>query len=465
MKKLLLLPLAFLAHLAPGASPLPPAPAEWTILIFLNGDNNLEKFALKDFTEMSRVSLPDNVNVILQFDRNGGYATTSPNWTQTLRFKMRKGLTPLPANALQDLGELNMGAQQTLADFVAWGQAQYPARKTGLILWDHGDGWRFFNTILRHGTPEMKQQLKDERLRQLGSPRVWSTNTMELGESFELSGLPAIPVEEAVDVPHRAVSNDDSSGGDKLFNREVQDALQSVGGGRKLDLVGFDACLMAMVETGFALRNVAGVMVGSEELEPGNGWDYSDWLPRLTVNPAQNAEQLGQALVDSYRKTYAGVDSSTTLSAVRLGRIDALSAALDALADTLQPRLGQPAFLATLTKVRDDCVNYAPGYDLNGIDLGDFCQALEVATTDSAVKAACQAVRAELSQAVIANYAGRDRVWSTGLAIYFPKSAAFYRADPDAAAYDDTQTVPGEVEFIKAHRWDNFLQAYFQHVP
>ena len=48
--------------------------------------------------------------------------------------------------------------------------------------------------------------------------------------------------------------------------------------GKKLDVIGFDACLMSMLEVGYAMRDVGNTLVGSEELEPGPGWKYDDWL-------------------------------------------------------------------------------------------------------------------------------------------------------------------------------------------
>lgn len=43
----------------------------------------------------------------------------------------------------------------------------------------------------------------------------------------------------------------------------------------KLDIIGFDACLMAMYEVGSVMAPYANYLLGSELLEPGTGWDYS----------------------------------------------------------------------------------------------------------------------------------------------------------------------------------------------
>ena len=74
----------------PPTPPTPPAPspgaqADWTVMVFLNGDNSLEPMALDDFKEMARVGSTDRVQVVAQVDLNGGYAANPP-FTQTLRF-------------------------------------------------------------------------------------------------------------------------------------------------------------------------------------------------------------------------------------------------------------------------------------------------------------------------------------------------------------------------------------------
>ena len=116
----------------------------------MNGDNNLEPDALLNFWQLAQVGSNNDINVVVQFDRIAKYAHTQPDWPQTLRFRVTRGMQPLPSNALEDIGEANMGDPQTLRDFVVWGQNKFPAKHYMLIIWDHGQGWRLFlNTILQ----------------------------------------------------------------------------------------------------------------------------------------------------------------------------------------------------------------------------------------------------------------------------------------------------------------------------
>jgi hypothetical protein len=141
--------------------------AAWTIMVFLNADNNLEVFGLKDFHEMAQVGSSDKVNIIVQMDRTPGYATTASDWKQTLRFRVAKGMEPLPRNAVMDLGEVNMGEGKTLVDFIKWSMSAYPAEKYMLVIWDHGDGWRLLDTIALNVSRTTREAVQSFRAGQL----------------------------------------------------------------------------------------------------------------------------------------------------------------------------------------------------------------------------------------------------------------------------------------------------------
>jgi hypothetical protein len=51
---------------------------------------------------------------------------------------------------------------------------------------------------------------------------------------------------------------------------------------------------MAMLETGYALRAGADFLVGSEELESAEGWDYSDWCQALVDKPSIGGSEFKQ---------------------------------------------------------------------------------------------------------------------------------------------------------------------------
>jgi hypothetical protein len=431
--------------------------AEWTIMVFLNGDNNLEPFGLKDFEEMAQVGSTDKVNIVVQFDRSPSFSGGQGNWTQTLRFLVKKDMKPLPADAVEDIGEVNMGDGQVLADFVNWAKEKFPAKHYMLDIWDHGQGWRFQEaTRVMVRDPDGLAADSEAHLA-FREKQLEKVPARFRGEADSR----ALPREDqVVEGTVRYISSDDTSN-DHLFNREIQDSLEEALVDERLDLIGFDACLMAMVETAYAMRNVANVMVGSEELEPGDGWDYERFLTKLIDNPTMDAEGLGQVLVDAYKERYSGDDETVTLSAVRLSQIRRQAGAINRFANACQVRLGSEG--AMLREAREACENYAPGYGLHGIDLDCFCEQVEEKTSDGTLQSRAKAVRTEIQALVIHNYAGTERqgnFGSKGLAIYFPLTKALFDVDPDNEGYLESNT-NYPVQFVQDYRWDNFLHAYF----
>ena len=114
---------------------------EWTFMVYLDGDNNLEEAGIDDFMEMSSVGSSAEVNIVVQFDRRDLYDTTYGDWENCKRFYVTQGLEPYAANGTE-MGELNMGDPATLTNFINWATAAYPADNYALILWNHGGGWR-----------------------------------------------------------------------------------------------------------------------------------------------------------------------------------------------------------------------------------------------------------------------------------------------------------------------------------
>jgi Ca2+-binding RTX toxin-like protein len=96
----------------------------------------------------------------------------------------------------------------------------------------------------------------------------------------------------------------------------VTQALNSI---VHLDLLGFDACLMGMAEVATQFVSYADVMVSSEQLIPGTGYDYS-FLGNLKTTPSMSAAAFGACIVDAYAAFY-GQSSGQTLAEIDLSKI------------------------------------------------------------------------------------------------------------------------------------------------
>ena len=141
------------APAAPGPQSTPTTPTAfgeddggagetWTVLVFMNGDNNLEGYVTHDLNELEAGGEGGGVRVLVQADRSPGYDDSDGDWTGTRRYEI-VGDDDLAqvTSPFEDLGELDMGDPAVLADFLAWGLATAPADHVLLALWDHGDGW------------------------------------------------------------------------------------------------------------------------------------------------------------------------------------------------------------------------------------------------------------------------------------------------------------------------------------
>ena len=220
----------------------------WTFMIYLDADCNLESAGIQDINEMEMEGSDDNISIVVQIDRISGYDLSNGDWTGTRRFYITKDIDTdiISSNIVQDLGEVNMGSAATLQNFIQWAQSDYPAENYALILWDHGSG------IMDGNAPG-------------------------------------------------GVCWDDSDGGDYLTLSEISSVLSST----SVDLLGFDACLMGAVEVHYQLKDYVDVIIGSEDNEPNEGYPYNDILNYLKLNPNATPEQLGEQIVIKYNNSYS----------------------------------------------------------------------------------------------------------------------------------------------------------------
>ena len=375
------------------------AASDWTFMVYLDADNNLEAEGIDDFLEMASVGSDSNTKVVVQFDRIPGYDNTNGDWQECQRFLVSQSMTPTVENAVPDWGdglggrEVNMADPQTLIDFVKWAMDQYPADNYALVFWNHGGGWR-------------NERGADRQIR-------------------------------------KSVCWDDTSEFDALHMSEVKEALSTINDeGDLLDLVGFDACLMGMIEVAYDIRDLAHVMVASEESEPDDGWPYETILADLVNVPTMTPLELGATIVDRYGETYPVWDY-TTQSAIDLNMVEALATAINDFAAAIMD-----ADKSGIAAAR----SAAQEYDYpEHIDLYHFSELLSAETSATAVANAAYDVMLALEQAVTAEYHGYQSPNSHGLAIYFPEIQSSFDSDYTGSTID----FPGETQ------WDDFLHWYY----
>jgi len=122
----------------------PNCPQNWTLLVYIAGDNNLEQIALNSVAEAARVGSTDQVNIVVQIDRSKEHSEKEllnlANWTGSKRLFVREGKLD-DLSAKQPLGDLDSSNPATLTEFIKWGVKTYPANHYALFLLNHGGGW------------------------------------------------------------------------------------------------------------------------------------------------------------------------------------------------------------------------------------------------------------------------------------------------------------------------------------
>jgi alpha-tubulin suppressor-like RCC1 family protein len=278
-----------------GVPPLPPTNAKWTILIYMDSDNNLEQYAVNDFAELALIGSDLNRNVVVMLDGYNGVSLPG-NWSDARRGRVLVNDVP-DTNWGESLGEVNMGDPQTLTDFIVWGVEEYPAENVALILWDHGDGWRV--------QPDAE------------------------GAGVAAQGKLA---------PQWIA--DDITSGDRLTLKELESALEDAVANWThdndyVDIIGMDACLMGMLEVAAAVESYASYMVTSEdEIQP-EGWPYTAIMEWLEENPTVNAKSFAIQMVNEFGNYYAISGKNATLSAIDLLQAGDVEDAIDELAQSL----------------------------------------------------------------------------------------------------------------------------------
>ncbi len=230
---------------------------------------------------------------------------------------------------------------------------------------------------------------------------------------------------------------------------QLASALKRGGNGKKLDLLTFDACLMASAEVAFELRDAAKVMVASEDSSYALGMNYDATLAALAKKPSTDPDDLARDLVLRAQRKGKTV-ALFTVSAIDLSKGDRVAAAVDQLGRALtgaMPR-SAAAIKMSLNAVKAFYVAGPDKSDFNHRDLNEVVDQLRLRVQDPAVQAACQAVKGTLFNkggAILFSRSAREEAKvARGLSIYLPTDG---QVDP----------IYKETSFAKATSWDEFL--------
>ncbi len=207
------------------------------------------------------------------------------------------------------------------------------------------------------------------------------------------------------------------------------------------DLLNFDGCMMCMIEVAFQMKDVADVMVSSEDTEPLDGLPYDLVLGDLTAMPNMTATELGEDMAQNYLTYYS---FTGTYSVIDETQMAPLGAALSSFATTFVNN----ATGTDRNQLHQHWLTEPWFYDPDFLDLGVLMTDISNDNLMSgSIRNAADSVLAVYSDAIIANYAGSMSFGGSGLSIYLPDRTG--TVDPD---YNG-----GELSFAAQTQWDEFL--------
>ena len=266
--------------------------------------------------------------------------------------------------AKDELKRCNMGESESLSNFITYCLDEYNTDKYSLILWNHGAG---------------------------------PVTGFGLDENYS----------------------------DILTLPELHAALQSSVGksDKKLELIGFDACLMSSLEIAGACAPYANYLVSSQETEPGWGWNY-EFLSKLS-DSGMNGAGLGKEIIDAYMDYseqmfdyYPESQSDLTLSCIDLTKYDDVEESLGEFFNDINNKLSVttlPEIIRTRNRIRD-FGSYSSDFSYSLIDTVQLVEQL----CDNDNKNSAQKALENLDEMIIYSQTNMSDV--NGISICFPNN-------------------------------------------
>lgn len=374
----------------------------WTVLVYMVADTGDSFYhdAMSDVTEMMGATFTDKVKVVVHAE--------APSPWLTKCWEVSTGL----AKKIDTYGE-------GLLDFIQESVNRYESQNYLVVLWGHGEGIDWKQKVLGG------QATNPPNVGKVKGFAPGSQGAIEVGDlGRALSGLRL----------------------DKVKKENV--------------VVGFDACLMGMVEVYDEIQHYAGWAVAANDEIPVTGWPYKDVLQLLGKSPSMQPKELAEKIVKACADWYSehSPDTKVSFAACDLLKSDALVASVSKLAEELGTYINESSVHKAVKQARD----YAEDLEeVAYIDLYAFCRELS-RQTDAALQTP-KAVTAAIDDFVIAHqfsdgYPQRYTKDSRALSICFPASAEL------VGSIKDLQVNWGcykELKFCQDTHWTNFLTRFW----
>ena len=325
-----------------------------TVMIYMCGTDLESKYGMgtSDLGEMVKATISDKVNVIVE---TGGCRAWKNNIVSSSVNQIYQVQTGGLRRLESDFGKSYMTDPDNLASFIQYCKKNFPADRNILILWDHGGG-----SLSGYGYDEKQST------------------------GFTSAASMTLP--------------------------QIDAALKK--GGCTFDWIGFDACLMATLETAMVCNPYADYMIASEESEPGTGWYYTDWLTALSQNTSASTESIGKVIVDTFisASQQAQANAQVTLSVLDLAKMQGTVPGALRSFSTATTALIKGNGYNQVANARANVRQFARRSRINQVDLIDLCDRIgtgEAKTLAAALKGCVAYNKTSISRAY-------------GVSIYFP---------------------------------------------
>ncbi len=247
----------------------------WTFFVYMAADNNLNPDADMNISQMVKASSSANVYIVVHLNIKRANENKK---TQKLVIQNGK-ISQIGATTAED-----SGSDVTFLNAMKWAITDYPSDHLLVDVWNHGSG------------PLNRS--------------MWA---------------------------HRGVCYDDSTGNymtDLMYKRAFDVIVNQYRGGHKIDIIAFDACLMADIEVAYTLQNYSNYLVASQQTVPGPGYNYTDVLS-IFSHSTPDPVTFAKWLVSSYDRQYKPMQESYTLAALDLSKLSPAVAATNTIAQQL----------------------------------------------------------------------------------------------------------------------------------
>lgn len=359
---------------------------KWCFLTYIAGDNNLSDYGLEDIIEMCDEGANEDIYIGVEIDTYGEH-------TGSIRYEIAEADWTGTAyrKVIERLKEKNSGDPKTIKNFLNWGLKRYRAENYIVVIWNHGSGFR--------------------------------ANRKNIGYDDFGSSL---------DMP------------------EIEWAMQKAGINKKkkLKILGFDACLMSMLEIAHHFKDQVEIIVGSQQTEPADGWPYDKVIKKIKTS--EDSRTLAEGIVTAYIKSYKGTGiQNLTQSAIDTSKTDAAFHALNELSQQ---------FMDYMDYVREELI--AIRYSIQDFDMADYVDAIHFAELIAKridvfeIQEAALTFIEKTKACIIANKTKGSNVKNAnGLSLWFPGNQALYF---------DNKAQYAALNFAKKYpKWISFLDQYF----